>query len=290
MNAPVKPNDLKAGATRRDLVVGATLVGGALLVGCSPADILSLGAKTDFGALLSLIYLTPFALRATDNSLLSAGQADLYDKWNADKNLSAEGRAKGIPNFSDMYLQDRAAMLAWIVKRNSDDNTDTTMKGPVDQLFRDTATNISIRTGSGAIPVDDMDKRRFLFGGAIADPLLGGSKGDHLYGGDGNDTLDGKEGNDYLEGNADDDTLTGGTGNDILVGGNGTDTYLFKAGDGWDTIIDSDGLGSIAYDGTALNGGKKEPGIDLWKSADKKFTFTLFAEGDGRDRMKCGAR
>ena len=49
MNTPAKPNDLKAGATRRDLVVGATLVGGALLVGCSPADILSLGAKTDFG-------------------------------------------------------------------------------------------------------------------------------------------------------------------------------------------------------------------------------------------------
>ncbi|WP_340645057.1 xanthine dehydrogenase family protein molybdopterin-binding subunit [Phenylobacterium sp.] len=38
------------GATRRDLVVGATLVGGALLVGCSPGDLLSVGAKEDFGA------------------------------------------------------------------------------------------------------------------------------------------------------------------------------------------------------------------------------------------------
>ncbi len=36
--------------TRRDLVVGATLVGGALLVGCSPADLLSAGSKVDVGA------------------------------------------------------------------------------------------------------------------------------------------------------------------------------------------------------------------------------------------------
>ena len=36
--------------SRRDLVVGATLVGGALMVGCSPADLLSAGAKTNVGA------------------------------------------------------------------------------------------------------------------------------------------------------------------------------------------------------------------------------------------------
>ncbi|WP_332765773.1 xanthine dehydrogenase family protein molybdopterin-binding subunit [Phenylobacterium sp.] len=48
MNAHVK-SPLKA--TRRDVVIGATLVGGSLLVGgCSMGDILSIGAKTDFGA------------------------------------------------------------------------------------------------------------------------------------------------------------------------------------------------------------------------------------------------
>ena len=36
--------------SRRDLVVGASLVGGALLVGCSPADLLAAGAKTEVGA------------------------------------------------------------------------------------------------------------------------------------------------------------------------------------------------------------------------------------------------
>ena len=49
MNKPVTPP--QNGTTRRDLVVGASLVGGALLVGCSPTDILNLGAKKiDFGA------------------------------------------------------------------------------------------------------------------------------------------------------------------------------------------------------------------------------------------------
>jgi isoquinoline 1-oxidoreductase beta subunit len=50
MNAPVKPSDISS-ATRRDVVIGAAVVGGALVVGaCSPTDLLSIGAKTDFGA------------------------------------------------------------------------------------------------------------------------------------------------------------------------------------------------------------------------------------------------
>jgi isoquinoline 1-oxidoreductase beta subunit len=49
MNKILSPRETQ-GATRRDLVVGASLVGGALLVGCSPGDLLSVGAKEDFGA------------------------------------------------------------------------------------------------------------------------------------------------------------------------------------------------------------------------------------------------
>ena len=48
MNAPVNPKTLST--TRRNLVVASSLVGGALVVGCSPADVLSLGAKTEIGA------------------------------------------------------------------------------------------------------------------------------------------------------------------------------------------------------------------------------------------------
>lgn len=55
MNAHVKLD-----ATRREVVVGATLVGGALMVGaCSPGDLLSIGAKTDFGAFGPFIKIAP---------------------------------------------------------------------------------------------------------------------------------------------------------------------------------------------------------------------------------------
>ncbi|UTP39986.1 xanthine dehydrogenase family protein molybdopterin-binding subunit [Phenylobacterium sp. LH3H17] len=57
MNAHVK-SPLKA--TRRDVVIGATLVGGSLLVGgCSIGDVLSVGAKTDFGAFGPFVKIDP---------------------------------------------------------------------------------------------------------------------------------------------------------------------------------------------------------------------------------------
>lgn len=49
--------------SRRDLVVGASVVGGALLVGCSPADLLSAGAKTPIGA------FGPFVKVAADGAV-----------------------------------------------------------------------------------------------------------------------------------------------------------------------------------------------------------------------------
>lgn len=56
MNKPLAP----AGLTRRDAVaVGAAFTGGALLVGCSPADIMSLGAKKDVGAFGPFVKIAP---------------------------------------------------------------------------------------------------------------------------------------------------------------------------------------------------------------------------------------
>ncbi|HEY3694358.1 xanthine dehydrogenase family protein molybdopterin-binding subunit [Phenylobacterium sp.] len=58
------PADLrKAGATRRGLIVGSAVVGGALLVGCSPADLLGVGArKMDLGAFGPFIRIDPQGL------------------------------------------------------------------------------------------------------------------------------------------------------------------------------------------------------------------------------------
>ena len=59
---------------------------------------------------------------------------------------------------------------------------------------------------------------------------------DYILGSVGNDTLFGDAGDDFISGRAGDDTLNGGTGNDLLLGGGGYDTYVFKIGDGNDTV------------------------------------------------------
>jgi Ca2+-binding RTX toxin-like protein len=86
-----------------------------------------------------------------------------------------------------------------------------------------------------------------LGGGSGADVLLGSGGDDILDGGTANDDLKGGKGSDTLLGGALDDTLDGGetadildggTGNDSLTGGTGADTFVFRDGDGADTITD----------------------------------------------------
>lgn len=60
MNTRIAPETARKGATRRDLVIGATVVGGALAVGaCSPFDLLAIGAKGDVGAFGPFIKIAP---------------------------------------------------------------------------------------------------------------------------------------------------------------------------------------------------------------------------------------
>ena len=60
MNAPVDPKALaQAQPSRRDVVVASALVGGTLLVGCSPADIMSAGSKVEVGAFGPFIKIAP---------------------------------------------------------------------------------------------------------------------------------------------------------------------------------------------------------------------------------------
>ncbi|HHT0104433.1 TPA: calcium-binding protein, partial [Raoultella planticola] len=96
-------------------------------------------------------------------------------------------------------------------------------------------------------------KAMLLAGTEAAQSLQAYREGSEIHAGGGNDVLTGDNGNDALYGEAGDDTLdgsfgndllSGGTGNDLLKGGYGDDTYLFNAGDGQDTIIESSGTGS----------------------------------------------
>jgi Ca2+-binding RTX toxin-like protein len=70
--------------------------------------------------------------------------------------------------------------------------------------------------------------------------LTGTSGNDNKTGNNHDMAFKGLEGNDTLDGSGGHDTLDGGHGNDSLVGGNGADTYVWRKGDGNDTINDSD--------------------------------------------------
>jgi Ca2+-binding RTX toxin-like protein len=85
---------------------------------------------------------------------------------------------------------------------------------------------------------DDIIK---LMGGN--DNFYAGDGNDKLYGDNGNDKLYGGSGNDRVEGGAGRDLIHGGTGKDVLIGGTNIDTFLFKTGDGKDTIRDFDARG-----------------------------------------------
>ncbi len=109
------------------------------------------------------------------------------------------------------------------------------------------------------------------------DLIIGGTSADTFKGNKGKDLLIGNAGKDTLEGGEGDDTLMGGADNDRLLGGTGTDTYIFKSGEGKDTITDSDGLGQIKVAGNTLVGaGQVEYLLDgQWSVNNGETVYTL---------------
>ncbi|MEH1945124.1 MAG: calcium-binding protein [Nostoc sp.] len=65
----------------------------------------------------------------------------------------------------------------------------------------------------------------------------------NIIGTNGNDTLLGSNGVDTIKGLAGNDIITGNEGNDSLTGGGGKDNFVYKLGDGTDTITDFGGIG-----------------------------------------------
>lgn len=101
-----------------------------------------------------------------------------------------------------------------------------------------------------------------------------------LNGRTGKDVLLGEAGKDILHGGADNDTLIGGADNDRLLGGDGIDTYIFKTGEGNDTIVDRDGLGVIKLAGTTLTGAGQtdyvvDGGEGVWSVNGGAVVYTL---------------
>lgn len=78
-----------------------------------------------------------------------------------------------------------------------------------------------------------------------SDFLDGGAGADELIASGGEYTLFGGAGNDQLYGDAGDDRLMGGEDNDSMAEAE-VAGYTFTSNCGTDTLVDSDGLGSIS--------------------------------------------
>lgn len=126
--------------------------------------------------------------------------------------------------------------------------------GKVEKLAFDgqTATAFNVASAPGST----------VTGTAVADLLFGLSGNERLDGGDGDDKLYGGAGNDTLLGGNGIDTLFGGTEDDYLNGQAGNDIYVYRRGDGADTIDDYVLATVTSSDTTAANAlGVKSGGI-----------------------------
>ncbi|MBO9557271.1 MAG: xanthine dehydrogenase family protein molybdopterin-binding subunit [Caulobacter sp.] len=105
MSGPLRKFQGSEGVSRRDLVVGATLVGGALLVGCSPADLMSAGSKVNVGAFGPFIQFDPDGAVTVLSKHIEFGQGsstglaaivaeELDADWTRVKVVSAPANAK----------------------------------------------------------------------------------------------------------------------------------------------------------------------------------------------------
>ena len=96
--------------------------------------------------------------------------------------------------------------------------------------------------------------------------------------------LDMKGGNDFIKGSRSDDVIIGGAGNDQIAGGTGSDTFVFRAGDGHDTIEDfeigidridltSFGFSDEALDSSMLTFEAREEGLSLQIDGEGSILF-----------------
>lgn len=117
----------------------------------------------------------------------------------------------------------------------------------------------------------------FVSAGKGNDTIYVYGKNNTVEGGAGNDSIISGSGADWLYGGNGKDTLWGNGGNDSLYGGAGNDTFIYKPGDGTDTIFDyesGDILQILKSNGTT--------GGTFTKSTFKNGELTLTISGGGK--------
>lgn len=120
-------------------------------------------------------------------------------------------------------------------------------------------------------------------GGAGDDKIFGSTLSDSLVGGAGNDVIYGKEGNDTLWGGAGNDSLYGNGGNEVNFQ---SDVFVYKPGEGTDTIFDYD-----VWDTLMILKADGSEGGTFTKATFKNNTLTLAINGGGTvifDDVKAG--
>ena len=222
------------------------------------------------------------------NAFAVVGNDALYTQHNANGELNLYDPATHTGDITTEYLKQRADFMERKLYYNTQ-NTSYNIWSPggipangndpyagQDIQWEDRSTgDVMQRVGQ----VTD-NTTRVIFGGQGIDTINGANKADALFGGAGDDTLTGNKGNDYLE------------------GGKGNDTYIYINGgtnqDGLDTILDTDGNGTIQIDGNVMSGGDQYGDNKVFRGKDANGTSHLytFVTGDrstGGDLIVDGA-
>ncbi|CAH1208159.1 hypothetical protein PAECIP111893_02849 [Paenibacillus plantiphilus] len=147
--------------------------------------------------------------------------------------------------FADGTVWDYSAIIGQQVHTTGTEGDDTFYGGDEKNVIYGLDGHDRLYGGAGDDLFDGGIGNDSLYGQTGDDTLNGGAGDDQLNGDAGDDKLYGGVGADSLRGGAGSDLLDGGAGNDSLEGSAGNDTYLFRRGDGQDTITE--------YDSTAGN-------------------------------------
>ena len=218
-------DDTLRGAGGDDLLTGgagANLIRGGkdddTLIGAAGADVLNGGGETD-----------------TASYAGSSGAVDVR-LWlgTASGGDAAGDSLMGIENLIGGAQADRL---------EGDSGANVITGGAGDDTLRGAGGDDLLTGGAGA---------NLIRGGADDDTLIGAAGADTLEAGTEDDLLIGGAGDDVLRGLGGNDTLVGGFGSDTLIGGGGADSYHFFAGDGVDTVIETDDTGASITDRLVL--------------------------------------
>ncbi len=200
----------------------------------------------------ALHHLNPFVVSGDDSIYVNHQLSD-YELFNPQT-----GQGK----LTEAYLQDRAEMLAIKNQVYLGDLPQHEVTGVDARQYQATLLDDELRfTVDG---INDVHQQKIIFDQHDSELLTGTGYDDRIYAG-----LD-----------ALDDVLTGNRGNDYLEGGQGNDIYIYREGDGFDVVLDTDGLGAIDYKGEYLSGGKLLAD-GIYQSDDQQVTYIYDETHDG---------